>query len=127
MLSIELIRRDPEAFRAGLKRRREDAGQIDKILEIDSRRRAVIAEGDAARSKRNAVSKEIGQLRAKKQNADTLIEEMRILGDRIKEMEEQTKLLDDESRTLLLSLPNVPQADVPDGDGSEQNIVARTW
>ncbi len=121
MISIELLRRDPDIVREAMRRRGQDA-PIDQVLELDARRRACIAEADNLRARRNEVSKQIGQMRTR---PPELIEEMRQVGARIKALEDETKELDEKINTLLLTIPNIPRDDVPLGANETQNVVVR--
>ena len=122
MLSIELIRNEPERVRAALARRGYDA-PVDRVLEIDVRRRHVLSEADELRARRNEVSRQLGQT---KDRPPELIEEMRQVGGRIKELETATREADAELNALLLDMPNIPADDVPDGLDDDANVVERT-
>jgi len=123
MLSLEQIVRDPETFRAALKRRGEDA-PIDRILELDSRRKQLIQDGDVDRARRNNVSKAIGA--EKRKPTPEEITEMRETGDRIKSVEADLAEVVEELNVTLLPIPNTPLTDVPDGLDEESNIIVRT-
>lgn len=127
MLSIELIRRDPDLVRKSLAARGEE-DPIPHLLEMDAQHRQAITEGDQLRSQRNDVSRQIGQARSSGQPpSPEVISEMRQVGDRIDELERQTRELDENIHQILLGLPNIPRADVPPGVGEEGNLVARHW
>jgi|TARA_B110000263_G_C15308078_1_gene511547 seryl-tRNA synthetase len=123
MLSLEQIVRDPEKFRAALVRRGEDP-PIDRIIELDSRRKELIQEADTDRANRNKVSKAIGD--EKRKPTPEEIAEMRETGDRIKAVEADLSDVLDELNATLLPIPNTPLDDVPDGLDEESNIVIRT-
>ena len=123
MLSIELIRQEPDFVRQALTSRGEE-GSIDEVVEIDARRRQLIHEGDELRSRRNEVSRSLAQVSSKPPD---LIQEMRQVGDRIGALEQQVKELDSSLQELLLRLPNIPQKDVPLGAGEGDNVVVRSW
>ena len=123
MLSIELIRKDPEYVRQSLGRRGEEAS-IDQMLALDSRRRKLIHDADSLRAKRNEVSKSIGHTG---QRDPAVLEDMRKVGDLISSAEQNVKALEQETTSLLLTLPNIPNDDVPQGDDESSNIVIRTW
>ena len=127
MLSIELIRRDPDSVRAALARRGED-DSLDELLALDARRRAAISRGDELRARRNAVSREIGQLRGSGQEppADT-VAEMRAIGPEIAALEQESKELGEQVNAMLLELPNLPRPEVPEGLSAADNIVVREW
>ena len=84
MISIELIRNDPDKVRDAMSRRGDDV-PIGQILELDARRRATIAQADELRSRRNTVSRELGH---GKERPPELIEEMREVGAKIRTLEE---------------------------------------
>ncbi|MDP6055548.1 MAG: serine--tRNA ligase [Dehalococcoidia bacterium] len=123
MLSLEQIVRDPEIFRAALVRRGEDP-PIDRILELDFRRKQLIQDADADRANRNKVSKAIGD--EKRKPTPEEIAEMRETGDRIKTVEAELATVLEELNATLLPIPNTPLDDVPDGLDEESNVVVRT-
>jgi seryl-tRNA synthetase len=123
MLSLEQIVRDPEKFRTALVRRGEDP-PIDRILELDSRRKELIHDGDVDRARRNNVSKAIGAEKRKPTLEE--IAEMRETGDRIKAVEAELASVLTELNLTLLPIPNPPLADVPDGLDEEFNVIIRT-
>lgn len=121
MISIELIRNRPDDARAAMARRGEDA-PIDRIAAVDARRRAAIVEADELRARRNEASRQIGRTGERSQ---ALIDEMRRIGGRIRELEETIRGLDSELNGLLLSVPNMPADDVPLGVDEGDNVVER--
>ena len=123
MLSIEMIRKDPEYVYQALRRRGEDI-PIPKLVEMDGRRRQAIQKGDELRARRNDESKRIARMREKPQD---LIEELRRVGEEIKLLEQESTGLEAEIRDFLLELPNIPLDDVPEGTSEEDNVVVRTW
>ena len=126
MLDINLIRADAEKVKRGIARKGLSA-DIDTILKLDERRRALVTEGDELRQKRNTVSKEVGRLKASGDDASALMAESKAIGERIKAIEDSLAALDAEQRQALLLIPNLPADDVPDGTGPEQNQVVKTW
>ena len=122
MLSIELIRNQPEVVAQALVRKGEDP-PIEKLLDLDSRRRKLIQTGDELRARRNETSRQISSM---KERPPELIAEMRQVGDDIKASEQEVDRMDSEIRDLLLELPNLPLDDVPDGLGEEDNVVVHT-
>ena len=122
MLSIELIRNQPELVAQALTRKGEDP-PIERLLDLDSRRRKLIQTGDELRARRNETSRQISSM---KERPPELIAEMRQVGDDIKASEQEVDQLDSQIRDLLLELPNLPLDDVPDGLGEEDNVVVHT-
>ena len=122
MISIELIRNQPDLVLEAMRSRGEEA-PIDRILECDTRRRSAIAEADSLRARRNEVSKRLGQT---KERPPELIGEMRGMGDQIKILESQIRETEEEIDNLLLNIPNIPRDDVPVGEDETHNVVLRT-
>ena len=128
MLSLEQIRNEPDAVRAALVRRAEDDDCLDEILALDSERRVAITDGDNLRSRRNQVSREIGQARAQgQQPPDDVVAEMRNVGQQISDLEETVRTLDVRMNGLLMELPNLPDATTLDGLDESANRVLRHW
>ena len=123
MLSIQFIREHVDLVRTALRNRREEA-PIDEILALDERRRALLQRVEAARGRRNTVSREIGRT---KEKPPALIAEMRALGDEIKRMEADLAEIEPALQDLLLRVPNIPHLSVPIGEDESDNQVVRTW
>ena len=124
MLSIELIRKDPEYVRQALLKRNEDV-DIQRLADMDRRRRLTIQKGDGLRGRLNEASKRIGQTQEKPHQE--LIDELRRTGDEIRLCEQEVAELENMINDSLLGLPNLPREEVPVGFGEEDNIVVRTW
>jgi len=125
MLSIEHIREHPDEVRASLQTRGEE-DSITEVLELDSRIRAAITERDELNAERNRVSRELGQARSQGQEiSEDARAEMRKIGDRADALNETTKELGDKLNSLMLDLPNMPQADVPVGEDETGSVVIR--
>jgi seryl-tRNA synthetase len=123
MLDIRLIRDQPDAVKSALATVGVAAGEIDRVLEIDARRRALIGEVEGLRNERSATSKKIGKLAAEERQ--TMVAEMRAVGDRIAALEKE--LNDEEAafEAAMLQLPNIPHPDVPVGPDESANVVVR--
>lgn len=126
MLDIRLIRQDPDGVNKALKRRSPDLS-VDTILMLDQKRIQLLQEEEILRSDRNRLSKEVGQLKSKGENADALQDETRAIGERIKIIEAEKDALALEQDNLLAVLPNIPFAEVPEGRDETANVVVRTW
>ena len=127
MLSIELIRRDPDHVRKVLEFRGEE-DPLSRLLELDAQRRQGVAQGDELRSQRNQVSRRIGQLRSAGQEPpEDEVQEMRQVGERIGRLEQQVRELDETIHNILLALPNLTRPDVPPGLSEADNRVVRQW
>ncbi|MCS7023260.1 MAG: serine--tRNA ligase [Bryobacteraceae bacterium] len=95
---------------------------VEQFRDLDSRRRAVLTECESLRAQRNAESQEIAKL--KKAGADTSQQQAKVrsLGDRIAELEEKVQALEEEFRSLLTAIPNIPHESVPVGKSSADNV-----
>ncbi|MEX2599223.1 MAG: serine--tRNA ligase [Dehalococcoidia bacterium] len=127
MLNIELVRHQPDSIRRSLERRREDAGMVDRLVELDLKRRELVADNDELRARRNSLSELIGRLmrEGKTTEAEEKKEEVRLVGAKSDHIESGLRELDAELRELMLNQPNVLAEDVPDGDGPDGNVVIR--
>jgi seryl-tRNA synthetase len=133
MHDIRWIRENTPDFARGLKRRGmpDDAGKalIDNLLTLDERRRGAIAALEQAQARRNAASKEIGQAKAKKDEAraQALMGEVAQLKDHIPDLEKSAKAFETELEGTLAQLPNLPADDVPDGADENANVERHTF
>jgi seryl-tRNA synthetase len=129
MHDIRAIRDNPAAVDAALTRRPGVAPMSPEILAIDERRRARILAAETAQAAQNAASKEVGAARTRGEEAE--FERLRAL---VAEKKAEVARLTDEAavedgrlRDLLLSIPNLPLDDVPDGASEEDNVEIRRW
>jgi len=123
MYDIRWIRENPEAFDRGLIRRGLEP-LSGKLLLLDERRRAAIAASEQAQARRNAASKEIGQAKAKKDEAaaQALMAEVATLKETMPALEAEAKQHSDALDKELAQIPNAPLDDVPDGDDEHGNV-----
>ena len=122
MISIELIRRDPDLVREAMRKRAADV-PIGEILSLDEERRSLIVRADALRARRNEVSREMGR---SKERPQELIEEMRSAGAQIRELEERLRSTTEKLDSLLLRVPNIPDESAPVGPDESANVVVKT-
>ncbi len=124
MFEIKAIRDDPEFFDAAWAKRGLPPAAA-KILEFDERRRAVLTKLQSLQQRRNDVSRRIGHAKAKGEEADHLIDEVANLKKEIPELEEDGRQADAGLSDLLASLPNLPDAEVPEGADENANVEIR--
>ncbi len=126
MHDIRLIRDDPDGFDATMARRGLPP-QAETILMIDAARRERITAAEAALAERNAATKEVGQAKARGDDAE--FERLRALvaekKDEIARLEAEAKAEDARLQELLMALPNAPLTDVPDGADEADNVELR--
>ncbi len=124
---MRAIRTDPDAVRRGLARRGDDGGVIDGLLEIDAARREIATERDELRSQVKTLSREVGQLRrdSRDDEARAKQDQSRALGEEEKAKAAREAELAEEIRSTLLTIPNIPAADCPDGSDEADNVELR--
>lgn len=126
MIDIKLFRENPEYLKEACRLKRVDL-DICKGIELDNRRREVIAELEALQAERNAASKEVGARKKAGDDAPELMERVRVIGERIKELTAEKTAAEESLQQLALAVPNHPAADVPEGNGENENIVVGEW
>lgn len=126
MLDIKLIRENPDKINELLKRR-NPALSIDEVLVIDEERRKIQTKADELRAKRKAESQKIGQMKKNGENTDEIQEDVRVLGDEIKDLEGKQTELDEKQRDILLHIPNIPDETTPIGASDADNVEVYKW
>jgi seryl-tRNA synthetase len=123
MYDIKWIREHPEAFDRGLARRGLTPLSA-KLIALDEQRRAAITKSEQAQARRNAASKEIGQAKAKKDEATAsrLMAEVAELKTTMPALDEEQKKLGAELEKELAQIPNLPLDEVPDGKDEHGNV-----
>jgi seryl-tRNA synthetase len=124
MHDIKSIRDNPEAFDAALKRRGL-APLSASLMAIDETRRTAILASELAQARRNAASKEIGEAKKNKDDAraSALMAEVTELKLTMPEMEAAVKAAEEQLKTALAEIPNLPLDEVPDGSDEHGNVV----
>lgn len=126
MLDLKRIRNDFDEVKAGLARRGEDY-DLEGVVGLDEKRREILQEVEQLKSKQNTVSKEIPKLKKAGEDVSSIMNEMKELSKRIKEMDGNLKKVEEELKTRLLAIPNIPNPEVPIGDSDEDNVEIRKW
>ena len=126
MHDIRFIRENPDAFDAAMARRGLEP-QSRSILETDSKRRGLQGRIQDMQSRRNVASKEIGMRKGEGEDADDLIAEVNEIKAKMPGLEEEEGALAASLETVLLELPNILDAEVPDGADQDDNALLRSW
>ncbi len=100
---------------------------LDAFRVLDAQRRELITATEQLKAQRNKASDEIARLKKAKENADSLIGEMKAVSERIKEADERIAQLNATQSELMLTIPNVPHESVPVGHSAEENVEVRRW
>lgn len=130
MLDIRLFREQTAKVREALATRGAgDESKVDEVVRLDEQRRALLTESESLKSQRNRVSKEIGALMAQKkaEEAEARKAETRQIGDRISALDKEVAAVESKRDELLLTIPNLPHADVTVGKSAEDNPEIRTY
>ncbi len=126
MLDIKVIRDNPEKVKAALARRCKDySAEVDKVLELDTKRREIIGKSEAIKAQQNADSKKIPQMKKAGEDTTELFAELKKLGDEAKALEVELREVEDELNNALLVIPNTPNDSIPDGPDSDSNVEVR--
>jgi len=126
MLDLRKIRENRETVEARLRTRDPDLS-LDEVVNLDEKRREVLAEVEHLRNQRNVVSKEIGRRKQAGEEVAELIAQMRAVSGRIQELEAQLREVEERLHQALSLLPNVPHESVPIGQDKRDNLVVREW
>ncbi len=124
MLDLRYIRDNEAAVRQAMAQRGAEV-DLDGLLRVDHARRAVLQEAEQLKSERNAVSKEIGVRKRAGEDTTDQQSRMRCVGQRIQELDEESRRLQADLQERLLPIPNIPCADVPVGPDASGNRVVR--
>ena len=127
MLAMKFVRENPTLVKECLEKRQLSPQIVDQFLQLDEQRRKKIAFSEKMKKERNQVSEEIGLLKKQGEDAQNLILQMRTTSQKIKEVDEHVRCLEEELKKLLLTIPNLPHASVPIGAGESDNRVERHW
>jgi len=129
MLDINLLRRDLDHVVAQLERRRSPQPFLDvaRFQALEAERKQIQTTTEQQQARRNALSRQIGQAKAKGEDASAPMAEVAGIGDAQKAGAERLELIQRELHALLMALPNLPHASVPDGADESANVELRRW
>lgn len=122
MIDLKAFEREPENFKKALEKR-GSVENLDKLLELIQERKALIASSQKLQSERNEASKSLGK--ASKEEIDQKRQALKELGQRVKEREANLRMVEERLESIALSVPNLPQDDVPLGTSEEDNVEVR--
>jgi seryl-tRNA synthetase len=126
MLDIKFVRENVGIVTEALHKRNYEFS-LPEFLSLEEERRGLLKETEELRGRRNTVSEEIGRLKREMKDAAALLLEMKSVSDRIKELEEKLRVLDERVREFLLNVPNIPHESVPRGRDENVNVEVRKW
>ena len=126
MLDLKFIRDHSSLVKEGIRTKRE-VDNIDEIISVDEKRRALLQEGELLKATRNDVSAKIGKMKKSNEDAGPAIAEMNIVKERIQAIDEELKVVETRLDALLLSVPNIPHPSVPVGMTPADNQEIFAW
>jgi seryl-tRNA synthetase len=127
MLELKFVRNNPDVVREALMKRNMGTEALDTLLEYDRAWRECLKTGDELKHERNVVSLDIAKLKKEKKEAKEKIDEMRIISDRIKNIDNDLRENESKMQEVLLNIPNIPSPTTPIGKDETENVVTRTW
>ena len=125
MLDIKLIREQPEFVKKELAKVGFPGEELDALLALDRRRRALIHETESLKARRSARSQEIRRLTDPQERAQA-ISALRELGEQVGQLEKEGSALEEAFQRRLLEIPNLPHPRVPVGRDEHENVIVRT-
>lgn len=129
MLDINLIRRDLAAVVAQLERRKKPQPYLDvpRFTALEAERKQIQTATEQLQARRNASSKQIGQMKGRGEDTSALMAEVSGIGEQMKAGAERLEAIQAELQGMLMGIPNLPQAAVPDGADESANQELRRW
>ena len=126
MLDIKFLRENPEIVKQNIRNKFQDQklGLVDKVIELDAQKRAAQQEADGLRADRNKLSKQIGALmgQGKKDEAEEVKKQVAAQADRLAELSEKEKELDEKILKIMMVIPNIIDPSVPIGKDDSENV-----
>ncbi len=126
MLDVRRILSEPDAVREALARRGFEA-DVARIVRLDEERRAAITEVERLKRERNESSRKIGAMIKAGEDATGLREEIKRLGERVRQLDGRVAEIEQELRAALMEWPNLPHESCPVGADEQANRVERVW
>lgn len=126
MLDVKDLRNNFDAVKAALDKRHKDYN-LEQFKELDAKRRELIGQVEELKSKQNADSKEIPKLKKEGKDTTALMAEMKELSTKIKEFDTKVTEVDNALTAFMYTIPNTPNALVPDGVDDTENQEMRKW
>jgi len=128
MLDARFVRDSPEAVRSAMANRRS-TWDVDAFLKLDEERRSLIGEVESLQAQRNDASKAIGALMkdGKRDEAEAAKEQVRLVNERIAGLEAHLAAVEADTRDLLMTAPNIPDASAPIGSEETDNVEVKRW
>lgn len=128
MLDIKVIRENPEKVKQAMKTRNKDMDElVDKVLEIDIKRRELMTKTDALKQEQNNASKKIPQIKKEGGDISEIMARMNEIKETIKSNDGKIAELEEEQKKIMYEFPNIPHESTPIGKDDSENVEIRKW
>jgi len=125
VLDTKLLRNDFERVKQALIGRGKPLTDLEQFTDLDSRRRELLQESESLKNRRNTVSQEVARKKKAGEDAESLILEMRDVSDRIKALDDEIRVVEEQLDAIVMSIPNIPHESVPVGANETENVEIR--
>ncbi len=122
MLDIKKLRSSSDKILNSLQKK-DKAISLESILNIDTELKALTTTLNELQADQNSKSKEVGLLKSKGESAENIFKDLKVLSDKIKELEKHQRELSSALKSALLEVPNAPHSTTPEGSSEKDNIV----
>jgi seryl-tRNA synthetase len=126
MLNLNFLRENPKQVREALARKKFEC-DLDAFYRLDEQRRACIARSEAARSEQKKANKDMAAMEKGSSEFLEKLKSMKSLSAEVKDLEGQTREVEEQWKDIYLGIPNLPDESAPSGDSEADNEVAETW
>ena len=126
MIDLKLLRENPEQVRTAINRKKFSC-DLDAILELEQKRRAIIGRAEQARAEQKAANKEMAQLPKGSEAFLAKVKQMKGLAATVKELQAEQQAVEADWEAAFLTIPNLPDKSVPDGEREEDNKELSSW
>ena len=131
MLDIKFVRENPEIVKQNIRNKFQDEklGLVDEVIQLDAEKRAAQQEADGLRADRNKLSKQIGALmgQGKREEAEEVKKQVASQADRLAELSEKEKELDEKILKVMMTIPNIIDPSVPIGKDDSENVEVQRY
>ncbi|MFR5601946.1 MAG: serine--tRNA ligase, partial [Lachnospiraceae bacterium] len=131
MLDLKFVRENPEIVKQNIRNKFQDSklGLVDEVIELDSLSRSTKAEADNLRAERNKISKQIGALmgQGKREEAEELKKKVNADSERLAELEEKERELEEKVKKIMMTIPNIIDPSVPIGKDDSENVEVERY
>lgn len=126
MLDIKLLRNEFDKVQKALSTRNEDF-DLNRFKSLDDKRRELLAEMEVLKAEQNVVSKKVPMMKKEGKDVSGILEEMKILSEKVKDLNSKVSEVEKELNDYMLTIPNIPNETVPQGNTDEDNVEIRKF